>query len=132
MNDPRTSVEWDSVTVLRKSNKGRPKTVENPLGMQPGKVETERRDTSNKSHAPPKIDSRKLDQAEEPDHIPQVGLSIAKKIQQARMAKGQTQAQLAQLINVKSAVINEYEQGRGIPDNSVIAKLQQALGVKLR
>ena len=133
MNDPRTSLGWDApTTVLRKSTRGQPKTVENPLGMKPGKVTTERRDTGNKSHEPPKIAAYKLDQADEPDHLPEVGLSLAKKIQQARTGKSLTQAQLAQQINVKPAIINDYEQGKGIPDNTVINKLERALGIKLR
>lgn len=133
MNDPRTSLGWDApTTVLRKSYRSQPKTVENPLGMKPGKVATERRDTSNKSHVPPKIAAYKLDQANEAQPISQIGISLAKSIQQARMAKSLTQAQLAQQINVKSAIINDYEQGKGIPDNTVINKLERALGIKLR
>jgi putative transcription factor len=132
MNDPRTSVAWDSVTVLRKSGKNQPKTVENPLVLKPGNVATERRDTSNKSHEPPKIAAFKLDQANEAYPINEVGLSLARRIQQARTAKSLTQAQLAQQINVKPAIINVYEQGKGVPDNTVISKLERVLGVKLR
>jgi putative transcription factor len=133
MNDPRTSLGWDApTTILRKSHRNQPKTVENPLGMKPGKVATERRDTSNKSHEPPKVAAFKLDQADEPDRLPEVGLSLAKRIQQARIAKSLTQAQLAQQINVKSAIINDYELGKGVPDNTVISKLERILAVKLR
>ena len=133
MNDPRTSIGWDApATVLRKSYHSQPKTVENPLGMKPGKVSTERRDTSNKSHEPPKIPAYKLDQADEPTRLPEVGLSLAKKIQQARVAKSLTQAQLAQKINIKPAIINDYEQGKGVPDNTVITKLERVLATKLR
>jgi putative transcription factor len=60
-----------------------------------------------------------------------VGLSLAKKIQQARVAKSLTQAQLAQKINIKPAIINDYEQGKGVPDNTVITKLARALATKL-
>ena len=132
MNDPRTSVGWNDVTVLRKSHRNQPKTVENPLGMKPEKVATERRDTGNKSHEPPKVAAYKLDQADEPDRLPEVGLSLARRIQQARTGKSLTQAQLAQQINVKPVIINDYEQGKGVPDNTVISKLERALGVKLR
>lgn len=133
MNDPRTSLGWDApTTVLRKSYKSQPKTVENPLGMKPGKVTTERRDTGNKSHKPNKVAAYKLDQANEAERLPVVGLTLGKLIQQARVAKSLTQAQLAQQLNVKPAIINEYEQGKGIPDNTVISKLDRILGVKLR
>lgn len=132
MNDPRTSVGWNDVTILRKSHRNQPKTVENPLGMKPGNVYSERRDTSNKSHEPPKIAAYKLDQANEAYPTPEIGLPIARRIQQARTNKSFTQAQLAQKINVKPAIINDYEQGKGIPDNTVISKLERALDVKLR
>lgn len=133
MNDPRTSIGWDApTTVLRKSYKSQPKTVENPLGMKPGNVTTERRDTGNKSHKPTKVAAYKLDQANEAERLPVVGLSLGKLIQQARVAKSLTQAQLAQQLNVKPAIINEYEQGKGIPDNTVISKLDRILCVKLR
>ena len=133
MNDPRTSLGWDApTTVLRKSYKSQPKTVENPLGMKPGKVTTERRDTGNKSHKPNKVAAYKLDQANEAERLPVVGLTLARRIQQARSTKAFTQAQLAQQINIKPAIINDYEQGKGVPDNTVISKLERVLGAKLR
>ncbi len=61
-----------------------------------------------------------------------VPLELRKKIQQARGAKKMTQAQLAQKVNVKQNVINEYENGKAVPDNALLGKLERALGVKLR
>lgn len=52
-------------------------------------------------------------------------------IQQARNAKGLTQKQLAQQLQVQPQVINEYESGKAIPNNGVIAKIERALGAKL-
>lgn len=133
MNDPRTSLGWDAPTViLRGPSANRPKTVANPLSMKPGKVSTERRDTSNKSHEPAKVAAIKLDLAVEPDRLPVVGISLARRIQQSRVSKSLTQNQLAQKLNIKPAIINDYEQGKGIPDNAVITKLERVLGVKLR
>lgn len=137
MNDPRTSVDWNHTTVLRKHAPKGKQTVENPLaikGNSPFKIETTRKDTSNKSHVPGIISNRKLDEATEPGIIPTVSLSLGQKIQAGRRSKTppMTQAQLAQAINVKVAIINDYEQGRGIPDNTVINKLERTLGTKLR
>lgn len=53
-------------------------------------------------------------------------------MQQARVAKEWTQADLARAINEKQQVINEYEQGKAIPNQQVLSKLERALGVKLR
>jgi putative transcription factor len=137
MNDPRTSVDWNHTTVLRKHTPKGKQTVENPLAIKGNslfKVETTRRDTGNHSRTPGVISNRKLDEATEPDALPTVSLSLGQKIQAGRRAKtpAMTQAQLAQAINVKVAIINDYEQGRGIPDNTVINKLERALSVKLR
>jgi len=43
-----------------------------------------------------------------------------------------TQADLAKAINEKASVINQYERGEAIPETAVLAKLEKALGVKLR
>ena len=52
-------------------------------------------------------------------------------ITQARNAKGLTQKQLATQLNMQPQVINEYESGKAIPNNQVIAKIERALGAKL-
>jgi putative transcription factor len=52
-------------------------------------------------------------------------------LQQARTAKKMSQAQLAQAINEKNTVINEYESGKAIPNGQIINKLNRALGVRL-
>ena len=43
-----------------------------------------------------------------------------------------TQKDLATKVNEKPSVINDYESGRAIPSQQVLAKLERALGVKLR
>jgi len=52
-------------------------------------------------------------------------------IAQARNAKGLTQKQLATQLNMQPQVINEYESGKAIPNNQIIAKIERALGAKL-
>lgn len=52
-------------------------------------------------------------------------------LQKARQAKGWTQTELAQKLNVKASVINEYESGRAIPQGQLIAQLNRTLGVVL-
>ena len=89
-------------------------------------------------HSGSAIAAHKLDQAEEADHLPTVSMELSKRIQQARMAKkdadgkAMTQAQLAQAINEKASVVNDYEQGKAIPSQQIIGKMERALGVKLR
>jgi len=52
-------------------------------------------------------------------------------LQQARLAKKMTQNDLAQYVNEKNSVINEYESGKAIPNGPIINKLNRALGVRL-
>jgi putative transcription factor len=35
-------------------------------------------------------------------------------------------------INEKAQVVQQYEQGKAIPNNAVLVKMEQVLGVKLR
>jgi len=52
-------------------------------------------------------------------------------LQQARLAKKMTQNDLAQYVNEKNSIINEYESGKAIPNGQIINKLNRALGVRL-
>lgn len=52
-------------------------------------------------------------------------------LMRARQAKKLSQKELAQKINVKSNLINEYESGKTIPDGQIINKLNRALDIKL-
>lgn len=62
-----------------------------------------------------------------------VSLSMAKMIQQGRIAKGfKTQKDLAIVIGVNASIINAYESGRAIPDPAILQKLRRVLGVKLK
>ena len=58
-------------------------------------------------------------------------LELKKRIMQARTDKKLTQSQLAQLINEKPQVIQEYESGKAIPAGPILSKLSRVLGVQL-
>lgn len=73
----------------------------------------------------------KLDRETEELKHDRVSTDLKKAIIQARTAKKLTQAQLAQLINERPTVIQEYESGKAIPNGQVLAKLSRALGVPL-
>ncbi|SCV01269.1 LANO_0F10946g1_1 [Lachancea nothofagi CBS 11611] len=58
--------------------------------------------------------------------------SVGKAIAKARGDKGLTQKDLATKINEKPTVINDYEAGRAIPNQQILAKIERTLAVKLR
>ncbi|MBA0624917.1 hypothetical protein Godav_010186, partial [Gossypium davidsonii] len=78
------------------------------------------------------LNTRKLDEDTENLAHDRVPTELKKAIMQARMDKKLTQAQLAQMINEKPQIIQEYESGKAIPNQQIIGKLERALGAKLR
>ena len=60
-----------------------------------------------------------------------INLELKTSIQKARLAKKMTQKQLASLMNVNVQMINQYENGKIIPNNNFISRLEKILNVKL-
>merc|ERR1711865_1053334 len=86
----------------------------------------------NKSaHSGAGANAVKLDENTEVFRHETVSHDFKMALQQARLAKKMSQAQLAQQINEKGTVINEYEGGKAIPNGALINKLNRALGVRL-
>ena len=52
-------------------------------------------------------------------------------IQQARINNKLSQKQLASMMCCQQSLINQYENGKAIPNNSFISKLEQTLKTKL-
>lgn len=57
-----------------------------------------------------------------------VGDGMGKRIQQARTAKGWTQKDLAQKVNVKPADIRDIENGTAVLNMPLISKIRKVLG----
>ncbi len=53
-------------------------------------------------------------------------------MQTARMELKLSQKDVAQKINEKPSVLQDYESGKAIPNPQILAKLERTLGVKLR
>jgi putative transcription factor len=83
---------------------------------------------TNSSHAD--TDHRRIAKIDRENDVappPRVDVSVGKAIQKGRLEK-----QLAQTINEKPQVVNEYESGKAIPNQNVLGKMERALGIKLR
>jgi len=74
----------------------------------------------------------KLDRENEVAPPPKVAPTVGKAIQTTRMDLGLTQKDLAQKVNEKPSVLQDYESGKAVPNQVVLAKLERALGIKLR
>ncbi|VDO28252.1 unnamed protein product [Heligmosomoides polygyrus] len=81
-----------------------------------------RQHTSNKN-------TLMLDEETEELHHDRVPLCLGKAIQQARQAKEWTQKDLSTAINEKPQVVSEYENGKAVPNQQILQKMERALGV---
>ncbi|XP_059636185.1 multiprotein-bridging factor 1c-like [Cornus florida] len=78
------------------------------------------------------VNARKLDEAGEPTALEKVSVEVRHAIQKARIEKKMSQAELAKQINERPPVVQEYENGKSVPNQAVLAKMERVLGVKLR
>jgi ribosome-binding protein aMBF1 (putative translation factor) len=58
-------------------------------------------------------------------------IEIQRAISNARLAKNMTREELANKAKVNVGVIRDYENGKIVPNNEFIVKLETILGVKL-
>ncbi|CAO3597166.1 unnamed protein product [Absidia cylindrospora] len=131
--------DWDTTTVLRKRPEDRARVARTQTELNAARrsgaaINTEKKSTvTNSSHA--NTDHRriaKLDRDNEVAPPPKVDISVGKALQKGRQDKGMTQKDLAQIINEKPQVVNEYESGKATPNQQVLGKMERALGIKLR
>eukprot|EP00177_Eucheuma_denticulatum_P008539 GFKZ01015544.1.p1 GENE.GFKZ01015544.1~~GFKZ01015544.1.p1 ORF type:complete len:148 (-),score=27.63 GFKZ01015544.1:534-917(-) len=120
-----SSQDWNRVVLRSKT----PSTKKAAPGAGGGPTERKFAAGSNSKNSDTNM--AKLDAETDVLSHKKVGLALGKAIQQARMQKKLTQAKLAQAINEKPAVINQYENGKAIPNGQIIAKIERALGAKL-
>ncbi|KAF8373768.1 mbf-1 [Pristionchus pacificus] len=85
----------------------------------------------NRQHSAAK-NTLRLDEETEELHHERVSLSLGQAMQKARQAKEWTQKDLSTAINEKPQVVSEYETGKAVPNQQILAKMERALGVKLR
>ncbi|KAI6222454.1 HTH cro/C1-type domain-containing protein [Aphelenchoides fujianensis] len=87
-----------------------------------------------KHQAPHKNDKNtlRLDEETEVLHHEKVPLELGKILQQARQSKEWTQKDLSTRVNEKVEVIREYENGKAVPNQQILTKMERALGIRLR
>jgi len=76
-----------------------------------------------------------LDRGDKLEDLEEKATGLAKISQafhkQARNAKRMTQKELAMQLGCDAKTVQEYESGRAIPNNALIAKMERAMGAKL-
>jgi len=133
MNDS----DWDTVTVLRKKSQkaSQLKTEQavNQARRSGQSVETNQKygASQNKQHATT-LNTAKLDRETEELKHDKITQDVGKLIQQGRQGKGWTQKDLATRINEKPQIVQEYEQGKAVPNQNILGKIERAIGLRLR
>eukprot|EP01107_Rhizomastix_libera_P003550 TRINITY_DN16196_c0_g1_i1.p1 TRINITY_DN16196_c0_g1~~TRINITY_DN16196_c0_g1_i1.p1 ORF type:complete len:141 (-),score=39.16 TRINITY_DN16196_c0_g1_i1:15-413(-) len=124
--------DWHTIVLHKKETTIKGESALARAKQTGAAVETVAKASSNKPAGLP--NAKKIDNVEELDSLAhkQVSREQSLRIQQGRQAKGWTQKELAQKINEKQTVVNEYECQRAIPDTAILAKMEKALGIKLR
>lgn len=129
--------DWETVTVLRKrppkASALKSEQAVNAARRQGVAVDTQVKwgAATNKQHGTTK-NTAKLDRETEELKHEKIPLDLGKLIQQGRQSKNWSQKDLATRVNEKPQVINDYEAGRGIPNQIVLGKIERAIGIKLR
>ncbi|PIN15957.1 Transcription factor MBF1 [Handroanthus impetiginosus] len=130
--------DWEPVVIRKKAPTAAARKDEkavNAARRTGAEIETIKKSSAGTNKAAKStttLNTRKLDEDTENLAHEKVPSELKKAIMHARMEKKLTQAQLAQMINEKPQVIQEYESGKAIPNQQIISKLERALGVKLR
>ncbi|XP_058074801.1 multiprotein-bridging factor 1c [Magnolia sinica] len=128
--------DWDPVVLHKhkpKSNDLRdPKAVNHALRTG-GSVQTLKKADAGSNKKPAVVvNARKLDEETEPGSLNRVSTEVRQAIQKARLGKKMSQAELAKLINERPQVVQDYESGKAVPNQMVLAKMEKVLEVKLR
>ncbi|CAR23224.1 Multiprotein-bridging factor 1 [Lachancea thermotolerans] len=135
--------DWDSTTVIGSRARAGGSGPRAQVARTQGQINAARRSgnvlsvdkkysSSNAKGDPEGQRLTKIDRETDIVVPKKLDLSVGKAISRARGEKKLTQKDLATKVNEKPTVINDYEAGRAIPNQQILAKLERALGVKLR
>jgi len=118
--------QWETVTFgTKKTN-----PAEHGVAQQPAMVLTPRTNFPGPAVTKSGMTAAQLENTDELKHA-QVPPELKRALMTARNAKRMTQKELAQLLGCDAKTVQEYESGRAIPNNALIAKMERAMCTKL-
>jgi putative transcription factor len=103
--------------------------------MQSGQtVQVQRKEhqRANQQAASAGANAKKLDEDNETLKVKKVDPQLRIRIMKARQSLNWSQQDLAQRISERASVVAEYENGKAVPDERVIVKMEKAFGMHLR
>lgn len=87
---------------------------------------------ANQQASGPGANAKKLDDDHETLKVKKVDPQLRLRIMKARQELNWTQQDLAQRISERASLVTEYENGKAVPEERVIVKMEKALGIHLR
>lgn len=99
---------------------------------QPVQIEKKEHMRLNQQAHSAGANAKKLDEDSEHLKVKRVDPQIRMRIMKARQDLNWSQQDLAQKISERTTVVTEYENGKAVPEERIIVKLEKALGVYLR
>jgi len=133
------SEEWDSKLVIGQKKVAakvtKKETDLNTARRNGAVVATDKKITAGSNKAHQSTDHQriaKLDRENEVAPPPKILPSVGRAMQTARMDLKLSQKDVAQKINEKPSILQDYEAGKAIPNPQILGKLERVLGVKLR
>lgn len=128
--------DWEPVVLQKSKPKAQelrdPKAVNKALRSGVPVQTVKKLDAGSNKKMNPIINAKKLDEGTEPAALDRVSADVRQLIQKARLEKKMSQAELAKQINERPQIVQEYENGKAVPNQAVLAKMEKVLGVKLR
>ncbi|KAK9268467.1 hypothetical protein L1049_000218 [Liquidambar formosana] len=128
--------DWEPVVLHKSRPKSQdlrdPKAVNQALRSGVAVQTVKKFDAGSNKKLAPAVNAKKLDEGTEPAALDKVPVEVRQAIQKARLEKKMSQSELAKQINERPQVVQEYENGKAVPNQAVLAKMERVLGVKLR
>eukprot|EP00908_Phaeocystis_cordata_P024287 Transcript_6755.p2 GENE.Transcript_6755~~Transcript_6755.p2 ORF type:complete len:152 (-),score=53.32 Transcript_6755:214-669(-) len=130
--------DWSTVTFSSRPTSAAASSAQKQQGLKEAQRSGAAIETSakfggggNKQATAASAKARQLEEMTDVGEVQKVPTELKVAIQKGRAAKGLTQKQLATQLNMQPQVIQGYENGKEVPNNAVIAKIEKALGCKL-
>lgn len=120
--------ELYATTIVLKKNYDNKK--EKQQAMRSGNTITQQKQVTKTKLQSTDLNKRKLDEHSDAGAHKKIEPKLAKLILHKRTKLGWTQAMLANKLQVKPNIIQEYESGKAIPNNSLLQKIKTKLGIK--
>ncbi|KAM1090111.1 hypothetical protein ACFX13_018073 [Malus domestica] len=127
--------DWEPVVLQKKPKSSAlrdPKAVNQAIRSGAPVQSIKKFDAGSNKKTAPVVSVKKLEEAAEPAALDRVSTEVRLAIQKARLEKKMSQAELAKRINERPQVVQEYENGKAVPNQAVLAKMERVLEVKLR